>query len=117
MSVEPATLRTCHVPESRHYTGMSPGGVAGQPNGPTTRTAPADGPGRFRSIRGEDQDALGSADGLSAGMLSAGALDTGVVLETGVVVDAGVLQPTTAPPRLAANVKASRIRFIIKEPP
>jgi hypothetical protein len=78
-------------------------------------------------MKREDQDALGSADGLSAGMLSAGALpagalsagvlDTGVVLESGVVVEAGVLQAATAPPRLAASVKASRIRLVIREPP
>jgi hypothetical protein len=129
MSVEPATLRTAHVPGSGHYTGMSPERPAGSRFvGPTetrptrTATAPADWPGRFRSMKREDQDALGSADGLSAGMLSAGALsagvlDSGVVLESGVVVEAGVLQATTAPPRLAASVKASRIRFIIREPP
>jgi hypothetical protein len=86
---------------------------------------------------GSDQDALGSADGLSAGMLSAGellsagalaaglsagvldtgsldtgSLDTGVVLEFGDAVAAGVLQAATAPPRLAASARASRIRFV-----
>jgi len=71
-------------------------------------------------MRGEDQDALGiadglsdgSSDGLSAGVLETGVLDTGV-LEIGVVVAAGVLHARTAPPRLAASVRASRIRFVI----
>jgi hypothetical protein len=71
---------------------------------------------------GEDQDALGiadglsdgSSDGLSAGVLETGVLDTGV-LEIGVVVAAGVLHARTAPPRLAASVRASRIRLVIWE--
>ena len=97
------------------------------------------GRGGFDRCRGQDQDALGSADGLSdglsdgssedglsagvlsAGVLSAGVLDTGVlaagVLEIGVVVAAGVLHATTAPPRLAASVRASRIRLVIGGPP
>ena len=96
------------------------------------KAAPAIRPGRLRSIRAEDQDALGSADGLSdglsdgldAGALDTGSLDTGVletgvldtgVLEIGFVVAAGVLHAMTAPPRLAASARASRIRFVIRE--
>jgi hypothetical protein len=56
------------------------------------------------------------AAGLSAGVLATGSLDTGV-LDSGLVVAAGVLQATTAPPRLAASVRASRIRFVTSEPP
>jgi len=78
-----------------------------------------------------DQEALGSADmlsvgpdglsdgvstepaGLDAGVLAAGAFP----LPTGVVVAAGVLQARIPPPSAPASVKASRIRFVIGEPP